>query len=82
MTTGISGVENRITQARERHQEPHRANRQDVADWRALANSYSTAIKAFNEASEALDAKANAAFALSVLACTISIISTISLKRR
>ena len=75
MTTGISGVENRITQARERHQELHRANRQDVADWRALANSYSTAIKAFNEASEALDAKANAALALSALACTISIIT-------
>lgn len=75
MTTGISGVENRITQARERHQELHRTTRQDVADWRALANSYSTAIKAFNEASEALDAKANAALALSALACTISIIT-------
>lgn len=75
MTTGISGVENRISQARERHQELHRANRQNLADWRALANSYSTAIKAFNEASEALDAKANTALALSVLACTISIIT-------
>lgn len=80
MTTGISGVENRITQARERHQELHRATRQDVADWRALANSYSTAIKAFNEAAEALDAKANAALALSLLACTISIIT--AAKRR
>ena len=80
MTTGISGVENRITQARERHQELHRANRQDVADWRALANSYSTAIKAFNEATEALDTKANAALALSVLACAIRIIT--AAKRR
>lgn len=78
MTTGISGVENRISQARERHQELHRTTRQDVADWRALANSYSTAIKAFNEANEALDAKANAALALSALACTVSIIAAVT----
>lgn len=75
MPTVFSGVENRISEARERHQDLHRAARQNVADWRALANGYSAAISAFNEASEALDAKANAALALSALACTISIIA-------
>lgn len=79
MLTSISGVETRIAQARERHQELHRTTRQDVADWRTLANGYSAAIKAFNEASEALDAKANAALTLSALACTISAISAISI---
>lgn len=79
MPSSISGVEARISEARERHQDLHRANRSNLADWRALANGYSTAIKAFNEASEALDAKANAALALSVLACTVSLIA---LKRR
>lgn len=83
MPTAFSGVENRIAEARERHQDLHRAARQDVADWRALANGYSTAIKAFNEASEALDTKANTAVTLSALACTISAVSVIAtLKRR
>ena len=82
MPTIFSGVENRIAQARERHQELHRTTRQDVADWRELAASYAIATKAFNEASEALDAKANAALALSALACTISAVSIIALKRR
>ena len=76
MTTGISGVEDRIDQARHRHQELHRT-RQDRADWLALANGYNTAIKAFNEASEALDAKANAALALSALAATVSLITAL-----
>ncbi|WP_303965933.1 hypothetical protein [Rothia mucilaginosa] len=83
MPTSISGVENRIAQARERHQELHRTTRQDVADWLTLTNGYSAAIEAFNEASEALDAKANAALALSALAATASAVSVlIALKRR
>lgn len=79
MPSSFSGVENRISEARERHQELHRANRQNLAEWRALANGYSTAIEAFNEASEELVAKANAVLALSVLAATVSLIA---LKRR
>ena len=75
MPTIFSGVENRIAQARERHQELHRTTRQDVADWRTQAARITTTINALNEANEALDAKANAALALSVLACTISIIT-------
>lgn len=79
MPTIFSGVENRIAQARERHQELHRTTRQDVADWRTQAAHLTTAIGALNERQEALDAKANAALALSALAATASIIA---LKRR
>ena len=75
-TTGISGVEARIDQARHRHQLLHRTTRQDVADWRTQAARITTSINALNEANEALDAKVNAALSLSVLACTISIIAT------
>ena len=79
MPSSISGVENRIAQARERHQELHRTTRQDVAGWRTQAARITTAVNALNEANEALDAKANAALALSVLAATVSLIA---LKRR
>ena len=79
MPTIFSGVENRIAQARERHQELHRTTRQDVADWRTQAARITASINALNETNEALDAKAGAALALSALAVTISIIS---LKRR
>ena len=79
MPTIFSGVENRITQARERHQELHRTTSQDVADWRTQAARITASINALNETNEALDAKATAALALSALAVTISIIS---LKRR
>lgn len=79
MPTIFSGVENRIAQARERHQELHRTARQDVADWRTQAARLTTAIGALNERQEALDAKATAALSLSLLACTISLIA---LKRR
>lgn len=79
MPTIFSGVENRISEARERHQELHRTARQDVADWRTQAARLTAAIGALNERQEALDAKANAALALSLLACTVSIIA---LKRR
>ncbi len=75
MPTIFSGVENRIAQARERHQELHRTTRQDVADWRTQAARLTTTVNALNERQEALDAKVNAALALSVLACTISIIT-------
>lgn len=75
MPSSISGVENRISEARERHQDLHRSTRQDVADWRTQAARITTAIGALNEAHEALDAKANAALSLSVLACIISIIT-------
>lgn len=78
MTTGISGVENRIAQARERHQELHRTTRQDVADWRTQAARLTTTVNALNEANEALDAKANTALALSALAVTISTVSVIA----
>lgn len=79
MPTIFSGVENRISEARERHQELHRTTSQDVADWRTQAARITTTVNALNEANEALDAKTNAAFALSVLACTVSLIA---LKRR
>lgn len=75
MPTIFSGVENRIAQARERHQELRRTIRQDVAGWRTQAARLTATVNALNEANEALDAKANAALALSVLACTISIIT-------
>lgn len=79
MPTIFSGVENRIAQARERHQELHRTTRQDAADWRTQAARITTAIGALNERQEALDAKVNAALSLSVLACTVSLIA---LKKR
>lgn len=79
MPTIFSGVENRIAQARERHQELHRTTRQDVAEWRTQAKRLTIAVNALNERQEALDAKANAALALSVLAATASLIA---LKRR
>lgn len=79
MPTIFSGVENRISEARERHQELHRSARQDVADWRTQAARITTTVNALNEATEALDAKANAALALSALA---AIVSLIALKRR
>lgn len=75
MPSSISGVEDRIAQARERHQELHRTTRQDVADWRTQAARLTTAIGALNEANEALDTKANIAVALSALAVTVSIIT-------
>lgn len=79
MLTSISGVETRIAQARERHQELHRTTRQGVADWRTQAARLTAAVGALNERQEALDAKVNAALALSALAATASIIA---LKRR
>lgn len=79
MPTSISGVETRIAQARERHQELHRTTRQDVADWRTQTARLTAAVGALDERQEALDAKVNAALALSVLAATASIIA---LKRR
>lgn len=79
MPTIFSGVENRIAQARERHQELHRTTRQDVAEWRTQAKRLTIAVNALNEANEALDAKVDAALALSVLAATVSIIA---LKKR
>ena len=75
MPTIFSGVENRISEARERHQELHRTTRQDVADWRTQAARITTTIGALNEANEALDAKVNAALSLSVLAATVSLIA-------
>ena len=79
MPTIFSGVENRIAQARERHQELHRTTAQGVADWRTQAARLTTTVNALNEAHEALDAKVNAALSLSVLACTVSFIA---LKKR
>lgn len=79
MPTVFSGVENRISEARERHQELHRSARQDVADWRTQAARLTATVNALNEANEALDAKVNAALSLSVLAVTVSLIA---LKRR
>lgn len=79
MPTSISGVETRIAQARERHQDLHRTTRQGVADWRTQAARLTAAVGALNERQEALDAKANAALSLSLLAATISLIA---LKRR
>lgn len=75
MPTIFSVVENRIAQARERHQELHRTTAQDVADWRTQAARLTATVNALNETNEALDAKVNAALALSMLACTISIIT-------
>ena len=79
MPTVFSGVENRIAQARERHQELHRTTRQDAAEWRTQAARLTGTVNALNERQKALDAKANAALALSLLAATISLIA---LKRR
>ena len=79
MPTIFSGVENRIAQARERHQELHRSARQDVAYWRTQAARLTTTVNALNERQKALDTKANAALTLSMLAATISLIA---LKRR
>lgn len=79
MPTVFSGVEDRIAQASERHQELHRTTSQDVADWRTQAARLTATVNALNEANEALDAKVNAALALSALAATVSLIS---LKRR
>lgn len=79
MPSSISGVEARIAEAREHHQELRRTIRQDVAGWRTQAVRITTTVNALNEANEALDAKATAALALSVLACTVSLIA---LKRR
>lgn len=75
MPTIFSGIEARITEARERHQELHRSARQDVADWRTQAARITTTVNALNEANEALDTKANAALALSVLAAAVSLIA-------
>ena len=75
MPTIFSGVENRIAQARERHQELHRSASQDVAGWRTQAARLTTTVNALNERQEALDAKANAALVLSALAATASIIT-------
>lgn len=79
MPTVFSGVENRISEARERHQELHRSARQGVADWRTQAARITSTVNALNESHEALDAKANAALPLSLLAATVSLIA---LKRR
>lgn len=79
MPTIFSGVENRISEARERHQELHRTTRQDVADWRTQAARITATVNALNETNEALDAKVNAALALSALAVTVSLIA---LKKR
>lgn len=82
MPSSISGVEDRIAEARERHQELHQSARQDVADWRTQAARLTTAVNALNERQEALDAKANTAVALSALACTISAVSVITVAKR
>lgn len=79
MPSSISGVEARIAEARERHQELRRTIRQDVTGWRTQAARLTATVNALNEANEALDAKVNTALALSVLAATVSIIA---LKRR
>lgn len=79
MPTEFSGVENRISEARELHQELHRTARQDVAEWQKQAKRLTTTVNALNEANEALDAKVNAALSLSLLAATVSLIA---LKRR
>lgn len=81
MPTIFSGVENRISEARERHQELHRSTRQDVAGWRTQAARLTSTVNALNERQKALDTKANAALALSMLACTISIITATKRKR-
>ena len=79
-TTGISGVEDRIDQARHRHQELHRTTSQGVADWRTQAQRLTATVNALSETNEALDAKVNAALTLSALACTVSLITL--LRRR
>ena len=79
MPSSISGVEARIAEARERHQELRRTIRQDVTGWRTQAARLTATVNALNEANEALDAKANATLALSLLAATASLIA---LKRR
>lgn len=79
MPSSISGVEARISEARHRHQLLHRNTAQNTAGWRAQATRLTATIGALNERQEALDAKANAALALSVLAATVSLIA---LKRR
>lgn len=75
MPTIFSGVENRIAEARECHQELHRTTAQGVADWRTQAARITATVNALNEANEALDAKTNAALALSMLAATVSLIT-------
>lgn len=75
MPTVFSGVEDRIAQARERHQELHRTTTQNVADWRTQAQRLTATVNALNETHEALDAKVNAALALSALAATVSLIA-------
>lgn len=75
MPSSISGVEARISEARERHQELHRTTAQGVAEWRTQAARITAAVNALNERQEALDAKVNAALSLSVLAATVSIIA-------
>lgn len=75
MPSSISGVEARISEARERHQELRRTTRQDVAGWRTQAARITSTVNALNEANEALDAKTNAALALSVLAASVSLIT-------
>lgn len=82
MPTSISGVEARIAEAREHHQNLHRTARQDVADWRTQAARLTAAVGALNERQEALDAKATAALSLSALACTISAVSIITVAKR
>lgn len=79
MPTIFSSVENRISEARERHQELHRTTAQDAAEWRTQAARITTTVNALNERQEALDAKVNAALPLSMLAATVSLIA---LKRR
>ena len=79
MQTMLSGVEDRIAQARERHQDLHRTTQQGAADWRTQAARLTAAVGALDERQEALDAKVNAALSLSLLAATISLIA---LKRR
>lgn len=79
MPTIFSGVENRISEARERHQELHRTTAQGVAEWQTQAKRLTSTVNALNEANEALDTKANAALTLSLLAATVSLIA---LKRR
>lgn len=79
MPYSISGIEARIAEARERHQLLHRTTSQGVADWRTQAQRLTATVNALNETNEALDAKVNAALALSVLAATASLIA---LKRR
>lgn len=75
MPTVFSGVEDRIAQAHERHQDLHRTTSQGVADWRTQAARLTATVNALNETNEALDAKVNAALALSALTATVSLIA-------